>query len=324
MSNTLAEQVGSLLMVGYEGDEGAVCEALAKGRAGGVILFARNIHSKDQVIALTRRLRQAAGRPIPIGIDQEGGRVARLAKAGLPAGPSARDLAAKGPKAVYQWGLDTGRFLQTLGINLNFAPILDVDTNPSNPVIGDRSDGTTPEQVVTHAREAIRGLSESGVIACGKHFPGHGDTLLDSHHDLPQVLHDRERLERVELKPFTELLSDLPSIMTAHVVYPTLDPEQPATLSPTIIQNLLRNKMGYNGVIISDDLEMAAVAARQTPYKNAIKALLAGIDLLLICRTQSAWESALEGVLRAAKNDNILAIRVADAHRRVRALFGTP
>jgi beta-N-acetylhexosaminidase len=319
---TLSEQVGSLLTIGYEGDDAPVCDALAKGRAGGVVLFTRNIHSKDQIKALTRRLRDAAGRNIPIGIDQEGGRVARLANAGLAAGPSARTIASGPPEDAYQWGLHTGGYLVELGINLNFAPVLDVDTNPKNPVIGDRSYGTTPEQVVRYAREAIRGLQQAGVVACGKHFPGHGDTHLDSHHDLPVVHHNLERLRQIELKPFADLLPNLKTIMTAHVVYPALDPNHPATLSKKIITGLLRQQMGYQGVIISDDLEMAAVAKTLTPSKRAVKAIRAGADMLLICRSQSVWESAFEGLLREAENDNILALSVAESAARIHRLFG--
>ena len=320
---SLSKQVGSLLTIGYEGDDAPVCDALAKGRAGGVVLLARNIHSAQQVKDLTKRLRDAAGRNIPIGIDQEGGRVARLADAGLPAGPSARTIASGPPQDAYQWGLQTGHHLAELGINLDFAPVLDVDTNPNNPVIGDRAYGTTPEQVTRYAREAIRGLEQAGVVACGKHFPGHGDTLLDSHHDLPVVHHELERLHQIELKPFVDLLPNLKTIMTAHVVYPALDPDHPATLSKKIITDLLRLQMGYRGVIISDDLEMAAVAETLTPPKRAVKAVQAGADMLLICRSQPVWESAFEGLLREAENDGILALRVAESAERIQCLFGT-
>ncbi len=321
----LHRDVGTVLMVGYEGDDAPVRKALAEGRAGGVILFARNVASHRQLRELTQRLRQAANRPIPIGIDQEGGRVARLEKAGIPAGPTARQIAQGGnPKDAYQWGIDTGAALAELGINLNFAPVLDVDTNPNNPVIGDRAYGRTPQVVTDFAREAIKGLHRAGVVACGKHFPGHGDTHLDSHHDLPYVSHDPARLEKIELAPFAQLMPVLRSLMTAHVVYPTLDPEHPdtpATFSKKILTDRLKGALGFDGVVISDDLEMAAVAANTTPPERAVKALFAGADLLLICRQRQVWESAFYGILEAAKSDGILAERVADAARRVRRVF---
>ncbi|MBI5137362.1 MAG: beta-N-acetylhexosaminidase [Nitrospirae bacterium] len=324
MSN-LRRDVGTILMIGYEGPEQPVLDALADGRAGGVILFSRNVESARQVRALTRRLRAAAGRAIPIGIDQEGGRVARLDRAGLPAGPTARAIAAGGdPDAAYRWGLATGRFLKDLGIDLNFAPVLDVDTNPANPIIGDRAYGRTPDVVTAFAAQAIRGLHAAGVTACGKHFPGHGDTELDSHLALPTVRHPADRLERVELAPYAALMPILKTIMTAHVVYPAWDPHQPATFSHEILTGLLKHKMGFEGVVISDDLEMAAVAQNHTPPERAVKAILAGADMLLICRQRPVWENAFEGILAAAKNDGILARRVADAANRVRRVFGTP
>lgn len=321
---TLRDDVGTILMIGYEGPEQPALDALADRRAGGVILFSRNVESAGQVRDLTRRLRAAAGRHIPIGIDQEGGRVARLDKAGLPAGPTARAIAQGGdPAAAYRWGLETGRFLSDLGINLNFAPVLDVDTNPANPVIGDRSYGRTPDVVTAFARQAIRGLHEAGVVACGKHFPGHGDTELDSHLALPTVDQPLDRLEKVELAPYAALLHILRTIMTAHVVYPAWDPDTPATFSQTILTGMLKGKMGFDGVVISDDLEMLAVAEGWTPSERAVKALLAGADLLLICRQRPVWENAFEGILETAQNDGILAARVADSAARVRRVFGS-
>ncbi|MFQ5509170.1 MAG: beta-N-acetylhexosaminidase [Leptospirillia bacterium] len=312
---------GAVLMVGYEGDPQAVEAALSDGRAGGVILFSRNIESAAQVQALTRRFRNAGGDALPIAIDQEGGRVARLSAAGLPPGPAAREVAQGGPGAVRQWGRDTGRALKALGININFAPVLDVDTNPDNPIIGDRAYGSTPEQVIEHAREAIRGLLEEGVFACGKHFPGHGDTDLDSHLTLPTVSHGAERLERVELAPFAALAHELPAIMTAHVVYPAWDPEHPATLSPTILTDILRQRLGFTGVIVSDDLEMAAVDRSDTPDKNAVAAIAAGADFLQLCKTEKKWRAAYQGLVWEAEKNPAFAKRLADAAASVRSVF---
>ena len=317
---TPKEAAGRILMVGYEGDPEPVRAALSAGRAGGVILFSRNVESAAQVRELTTSLRHAAPGPITIGIDQEGGRVGRLGNAGIANGPSARQVAATGdPNAAYGWGRDTAARLTDLGLDLDFAPVLDVDSNPANPVIGDRAYGVNPEQVVTYGAHAIRGLEDGGVTACGKHFPGHGDTDLDSHHDLPVVHHDRERLEAIELAPFRALAPSLKAIMTAHVVYPALDPKWPATFSREIVTHLLREEIGFSGIIVSDDLEMGAVAAHHPPEERGILAVAAGVDLLLVCRTQAVWEAVYEGLVTEAERSPEFARRLTGAAERVEA-----
>jgi beta-N-acetylhexosaminidase len=312
---------GQVLMIGFESDPEPACTALAEGRAGGIILFSRNIESAAQVRALNHRLRTAAGGLLPIAVDQEGGRVARLDAAGLPAGPSARTLSEHGEHAVFQWGLDTGKALVELGFTIDFAPVLDVDTNPANPIIGDRAYGRDAHRVIRMARLAAEGLIEAGIQPCGKHFPGHGDTELDSHLDLPYVNHGETRLREVELAPFAALASELPAIMTAHVVFPALDPEVPATLSKTIVTGLLREEFGFAGVIVSDDLEMAAVARLAPPGELAIRAIAAGCDLLLCCKLQSVWKEAHRALVEKAAADAEFAARLADAAERVRKVL---
>jgi len=323
-NDQIFKDAGQVLMIGFESDPGPACDALAAGRAGGVILFSRNIESAPQVRALNHRLRTAAGGLLPIAVDQEGGRVARLAAAGVPAGPPARALAEHGEHAVHQWGLDTGKALVDLGFTIDFAPILDVDTNPDNPIIGDRSYGRDADRVIRMARIAAEGLMEAGILPCGKHFPGHGDTALDSHVDLPYVAHDEPRLREVELAPFAALAPELPAIMTAHVVFPALDPEEvPATLSKRIVTGLLREEFGFTGVIISDDLEMAAVARLAPPGELAVRAIAAGCDLLLCCRLQTVWEEAHRALVEAAEADAEFAARLAEAADRVRKVLVT-
>jgi beta-N-acetylhexosaminidase len=312
---------GKLLIVGFEGSPAPVEAALKAGTAGGVILFSRNIESAAQTRALTGRLAAAGGPAIPIGVDQEGGRVARLDRAGLPAGAPARALGATGdPAAAFRWGRDTGGALKGLGFTLDFAPVLDVDTNPANPVIGDRAYGTTPEVVTAFGREAARGLAAAGITACGKHFPGHGDTALDSHKALPRVDHPAARLEAVELAPFAALAGELPAIMTAHVIYPAWDGARPATLSPAILTGILKGRLGFAGAVISDDLEMAAVADRHGPGEAAVLAVAAGADVLLVCRTRSMWEAAHAGLVREAERSPAFRARLEDAARRAGAL----
>ncbi|MDH4229502.1 MAG: beta-N-acetylhexosaminidase [Nitrospirota bacterium] len=312
---------GQVLMIGYEEAPDAALDALAAGRAGGIILFSRNVASAGQVRSLTERCRTAFGGPVPIAIDQEGGRVARLAAAGLPAGPPARAVAALGPQAVYDWGRATGRFLRDLGLTIDFAPVLDVDTNPDNPIIGDRAYGRDPDSVIQMARAAIRGLASAGIQPCGKHFPGHGDTLLDSHVDLPWVRHTEPRLEAVELAPFAALAAELPAIMTAHVVYPAWDAAVPATLSRRIVSGILRQQLGFTGIIVSDDLEMAAVARLAPAGELAVRSIEAGVDLLLCCKRQQVWEEAYDALRARAATDAAFRARLLDAAERVRRIW---
>jgi beta-N-acetylhexosaminidase len=314
--SALSRLAGRLLLVGFEGPPEPLLDALAAGRAGGVILFARNIESADATRALTGMLRKAGGGAVPIGVDQEGGRVARLDRAGVAAGPCAREVAAGGdPAAAHRWGEATGRTLAELGFTLDFAPVLDVDTNPDNPVIGDRAFASDPDTVTAFGREAARGLAAAGITPCGKHFPGHGDTALDSHRALPVVEHGPERLEAVELRPFAALAGELPAIMTAHVVYPAWDPDRPATLSGPILTGILRGRLGFAGAIVSDDLEMAAVADRHGPEESAVLAVAAGVDVVLVGKTQSVWERAHEGLVREAEASPAFRARLEAAAR---------
>jgi beta-N-acetylhexosaminidase len=307
-------------MVGFDGPSGPVERALEAGRAGGAILFARNVESALQVKDLTARLQAAGDGATILAVDQEGGRVARLSRAGLQDGQSARDLAAPGdPAAARRWGRETGAALKALGFTLDFAPVLDVDTNPDNPVIGDRAYGPDPATVTAFAREAALGLLDAGIAPCGKHFPGHGDTALDSHHDLPRVRHDEARLTAVELAPFAALCPVLPAVMTAHVVYDAWDRGRPATLSEPIVTGILRRRLGFSGLIVSDDLEMAAVADRYGPAEAAVLAVSAGVELLLFCHRQERWEEAHGALVREAEKSPAFRERLERAADRVAA-----
>jgi beta-N-acetylhexosaminidase len=209
-----------------------------------------------------------------------------------------------------------GRQLALLGFNLDFAPVLDVDTNPSNPVIGDRSFAREPERVVTHARAFASGLAAAGVIACGKHFPGHGDTLVDSHLELPRVPHGRQRIASVELFPFKALQAELPCIMTAHVVFDALDPGCPATLSRPIVTDLLRGELGFAGLVFSDDLEMKAISERWGVGEAACRAIAAGCDTVLICSQPQLVLDAQRALERRAESDPAFATRLREAAAR--------
>jgi len=212
-------------------------------------------------------------------------------------GEAARAL---GPDGLRALGEDTGQRLAAVGFNLDFAPVLDVDTNPENPIIGARAFGQTAAAARDHALAFAAGLAAAGVLPCGKHFPGHGDTDVDSHLALPVLRHDRARLDAVELLPFRgAVAAHLPLLMTAHIVYAALDPDLPATLSSRVVPELLRGELGYEGVVVSDDLEMRAIADRFAPEAIAAGAVAADLDLLLVCRDLALAE-ALAAALPAA------------------------
>lgn len=313
-----------MLIVGFPGRQmPPPIEALAReGALGGVILFKRNLGTIEEVAALVDAVHDAfpSGVAPLVSIDQEGGRVARLGPP-LVKLPPMRVLGERGDVALTRRaGRVLGAQLAALGIGVDFAPVLDVDTNPANPVIGDRSFGRDADTVIRHALAFAEGLDEAGVIACGKHFPGHGDTDLDSHLALPRITHDRARLDRVELAPFRAARGKIPTIMTAHVVFDAIDPGVPATLSRKVVQGVLRDELGYDGVIVSDDLEMKAVADRWGVADSAVRAIDAGCDALLVCATTERVVEAHEALVARAEGDAAFATRLADAAARVDAL----
>lgn len=281
-------QPGQLLFAGFEGTEvpRELADLLAQGRLGGVILFARNIVDPAQVARLTADLHAAApaDAPVLLAIDQEGGRVQRL-RAPWTEWPPMRWLGERDElEATTAVAAGLARELSDLGIGLDFAPVVDVDTNPKNPVIGDRSFAREPARVARHAAAFIAEMQARGVAACAKHFPGHGDTHTDSHLELPSLDHDLDRLREVELPPFrAAIAAGVASIMTAHVLFPRLDRARPATLAPDVM-NLLRGELGYDGVVFGDDLEMKAVADHFAPEPLVRGCLSAGCDGLLVCR----------------------------------------
>ncbi|MGC8500429.1 MAG: beta-N-acetylhexosaminidase [Leptospirillia bacterium] len=252
----------------------------------GVVIFRENVRDAAQVKALIQEIRSVPGSPRLIAVDQEGGRVARLSD-GVPALPPMRTLGEKDVRKVEEAGESLGCALLALGFDVDFAPVLDVDSNPKNPIIGDRAFSSDPEEAGTKALAFARGLLQGGILPCGKHFPGHGDTSLDSHVDLPVVLADAALLESRELVPFRMALDqEMPLMMTAHVVYPAWEKETPATLSRSIVTGILREQMGYRGLVLSDDLLMAAVARRGV-VEAGLSALDAGCDGLLVLKSRS-------------------------------------
>lgn len=284
-------------MVGFEGTSPpeSLIDLLDDELVTGVILFSRNIENATQLKALTRAL--LAHRPdLIIAVDQEGGPVQRI-KDGVPRVPAMRDII--DPADAFRYGEELGRALVELGVNLNLAPVLDVDTNPNSPVIGERSFGPDPSHVAKLGVAYHRGLRKGGVLTCGKHFPGHGDAKEDSHLTLPVIQHGLDRLRRVEFVPFRAAIdAGISAIMTAHIVVPALDPETPATLSVGIMTELLRGLMSFEGVVISDDLEMKAISERYPIDRSVAEAIEAGVDMLLVCKDLETQRRALAALRR--------------------------
>jgi beta-N-acetylhexosaminidase len=321
-------RVGQRFMVGFDGHAASadVKHVIRDLGVGHVILFARNVAEPEQVAELVRELQAVAREarhdlPLLIAVDQEGGRVARLREPWTLWPPQRAIGRAGSEELARRMGGALALELKACGIRCDLAPVVDVDSNPKNPIIGDRSFGEDPDLVGRLGAALIQGLQEGGVAACAKHFPGHGDTDVDSHLALPVVEHSRSRLEEVELPPFRKAIeAGVATIMTAHVVVRELDPDVPATLSPAIIDALLRQQMGYGGVIVSDDLEMKAVAAHWKPADAAVRAVRAGCDVLPVCASADAQVEAIEGVVRAYESEELRFADMDAADQRVRAL----
>jgi beta-N-acetylhexosaminidase len=321
---TTREDIGQMVMIGIAGVELTAEEKslLKEYPFGGFILFAHNVKEPQQILALCRSLWEMK-RELPpfIAIDEEGGRVHRLPEPFTHFPPAAALGRAGNADLAYRMGLAMASELKAVGINLNFAPVFDVASNPNNPVIGDRSLSGDPDEVIRLGWEVARGLREGGIIPCVKHFPGHGDTDADSHHELPVVNKDIDDLEATELPPFIYACGKrVEAVMTAHVLYPALDRKYPATLSPRIVGDLLRGGLRYDGVVFSDDLEMKAVASQYSAEESAQLAVAAGVDSLLFCHDTSKAAAALDFLFRECEQGSDLRSRIEESCRRIRKL----
>jgi beta-N-acetylhexosaminidase len=318
----LERAVAGMFAVGFPGTSVTpeMRQLIARGVAGAV-LFKRNYQGAEQVARLCADLKEAAPRPFLICADQEGGRVIRFG-APFTAVPSMRALGARGDREVAR---AVGRLLavelRAANVDMDLAPVLDVDTNPANPVIADRSFGRTPELVTEMGVALIEGMQSAGVAACGKHFPGHGDTAQDSHHDLPRLPHAMERLEAVELPPFAAAArAGVAAIMTAHVIFEAIDAKYPATMSRTVLQGVLRERLGFEGVIVSDDLGMKAVAAHYSLEEVIVRGAGAGVDLFLMADDAALANRAIDLLLRAVERGDVDREVIEAANRRVERL----
>jgi beta-N-acetylhexosaminidase len=288
---------------------------------GGVILFSRNIEAPEQVAELSRDLQSlASDLPLWVSVDQEGGRVARLRQPFTEWPPMAVLGRSGSVELASRFAAALAAELKAVGVTLDYAPVLDIHTNPKNPVIGDRALAEDAETAGRLGAAIVRALQDNGVAACGKHFPGHGDTSVDSHLELPLVEHPPDRIRRVECVPFRDAIrAEVAFIMTAHVLVPSLDDAKPATLSPRIVQAILRDELGFAGVILSDDLEMKAIASAYAVPDAAVHAVAAGCDGVLICSGSVETQAAtLEALVHAVEEERIRYPRLDDAQKRLR------
>jgi beta-N-acetylhexosaminidase len=307
MAKELEARAARLLSVGFGGTEvSPELRELVQRGVRNVVLFARNVVEPEQVLALTQSIKSSCAEPIAIAVDQEGGPVRRLRK-GFTELPAMRALGYAGDaELARRTGAVLGRELRAVGIDWNFAPVLDVDTNPQNPVIGKRAFHRDAARVAELAVALAQGLADEGVAACGKHFPGHGDTEQDSHLDLPQLPHSLQRLLAVELVPFAAAVrAKIASVMSAHVVFSALDREFPATLSPTVLKGILRDRLGYEGLIVSDDLEMSAIVEHYGIAEAMVRGLNAGVDCFLVCHTPERMHAAIDSTVRALEQGRV-------------------
>ena len=324
----LAQKVGQMIMVGFAGRDilanSRIVQDISQSKIGGVVLVGPNIESPTQVQRLTSQLQGAAPHPLFIAVDQEGGRVRRLdARFGITSNYSARQLGTLNDLATTSiFANAAAETLQSLGINLNLAPVVDLNVNPSNPIIGapGRSFSAQPEVVTRHSLAFIKAHHQEGVLCTLKHFPGHGSSVADSHIGLVDVT---DTWSTQELEPFAQIIGNerCDIIMTAHIFNGNIDPQLPATLSALTINGLLRGDLGYDGVIVTDDLEMAAIR-QYYDFEEAVSlAINAGVDVFLSSRYRSAAiERTIATVVELVERGKIRETRIDESYTRIQAL----
>jgi beta-N-acetylhexosaminidase len=334
----LRDMIGQMLLVGFRGatldDDAPILRDIRERNLGGVILFDRdvllrssdrNIESPEQVRALTARLQAEAATPLFIAVDQEGGRVRRLKEErGFPPAPSARAMGQAAPAATRLEGERTGELLAGLGVNVNFAPVVDVDVNHDSPAIGrlERSFSADPDAVADHALEFCRGQQSQGVLSCLKHFPGHGGATEDSHLGLTDV---SRTWTPAELRPYEVLipLRACPMVMAGHLFVRQLDDTRPASLSTAVLTGLLRRKLGFEGLIVSDDMQMKAITAHYGAAEAMVMAVAAGTDILVFGNNleydPDIAAKAVDTLERAVMDGRLPKQRIQESFRRIQA-----
>jgi beta-N-acetylhexosaminidase len=313
MSENYHQLAGQLIMVRLFGTEldADTAAFLRENRVRGACLFRQNMVDAAQLRRFTANLRAAMGDEALIALDQEGGAVVR--STWVPAPPSAMSLGASGdPKLAREVGAAVARAVRSLGFNWNFAPVLDLNNNPLNPVIAERSFGADPLRATELALAWMAGSESEGVACCVKHFPGHGDTHVDSHRDLPTVDKAVDELERFEFAPFRMAAASAPAMMTAHIVYPALDPDYPATMSRAILTGVLRERFDYRGVVITDGMDMHAIAHRYEAGEAAVNALVAGADMVMAIGSRETQQRTIDAIAEAIR-DGVLPLAEVNA-----------
>jgi len=321
---SIDEKIGQLFIVGFEGTtpNNALIKMLTDKHVGGVILFKRNINNPENLRKLNNSLKEinsgVSKIPLFISVDEEGGRLSRMPEqlSKLPAAKSIGEI--NDENISYEVGSLIAQLTKSFGFNMNFAPVLDIWSNPENTVIGDRAYGTDPEVVLKNGVKVMEGIRDGGVIPVVKHFPGHGDTIVDSHEGLPVVNYDMDRLENFELVPFQSATNNnADAVMVAHILMRNIDPDNPATLSKILITDILREKMEFDGVVITDDMTMDAMDKNYNIGDAAVKAVLAGSDILLVCHDYKKQLEAINAVSEAVSDGRISEERLNESVSRI-------
>jgi len=316
------ENIGQLLIIGFDGTEMTprVSSLLTRLQPAGVILFARNIQNPEQTWRLLRECQKRVTTPLLTCVDLEGGTVDRFRDA-LGATPSAAEVFATGEPVLFRrHGEIIGKNCRALGFNVDFAPVLDLAFEASHSVLSSRAVSANPHEAAAYAREFLAGLRDSNVLGCGKHFPGLGEGKLDSHHELPVIEKPLQKMWSEDLLPYRTLRGQLPMVMISHAAYPQVTGDRtPASLSKQWITDILRKRIGYRNLIVSDDLEMGGVRAAAPIGEAAVEFVRAGGDVCLICHREDFILQAYEQLIKTVGRDAKFARRVAEAARRVTA-----
>ncbi|QMV40354.1 beta-N-acetylhexosaminidase [Cohnella cholangitidis] len=323
---TLEQKVGQMLLAGIEGKkiDSSMKKMIAEQHVGGIILYKNNFSDLAGSVRLVNELKQANnGNPAPlfISVDQEGGKVSRLPKE-FEAIPNADKVGRTGdPELANEMGVLLSKELNLMGFNINFAPVLDINSNPKNPVIGSRSFGKDADLVSKMGIAVMKGLQEGGTIPVVKHFPGHGDTSVDSHLDLPIVNKSTKQLESLEWVPFRAAIENgTDAVMVAHILFPLIDPDAPASFSKIIIDEQLRGTLGFEGVVITDDMTMGAIADHYGIEEAAVKSVQAGSDILLIAHGYNTEKKVYDKLLQSVRSGQLSESRIDDSVRRILSL----
>ncbi|UKS27614.1 beta-N-acetylhexosaminidase [Paenibacillus sp. HWE-109] len=310
-SMSVEEKIGQMIIAGIDGYtvDSAARELLAEQHVGGIILYKPNVQNTNQLVQLTNSLKKTNASnklPLWIGVDEEGGRVTRLPDE-LIKTPTSKEIGSKGStKFAYNIGHLLGKELNAYGLNMDFAPDLDVNSNPNNPVIGDRSFGSNASIVSSQGIQVMSGLQSQQVVSVVKHFPGHGDTSVDSHIGLPIVQNDLARLRKLELVPFAEAIKhQADAVMVAHILLPKVDPDNPASMSKTIMTDMLRKEMGFQGLIMTDDMTMGAITTNYGLGEAAVKSVLAGANIVMVGHEPANVMKVINALREAVRSGRI-------------------